>query len=185
MSSDNVLPDNVLPDNFTIDVHTHPIPEFYKAALIEAGATVEVEQLVIDGFATPHWALDSYMENRNRHGFDFSLLSITAPGVSFLKTSSAAAKLAHRLNDQMAAWIKMHPTRLGALGVLPIPDIASSLDEIKVNVPKPGTLDSAQLAYHLSSSTVSMTSNSRELGCTRTIMAYTSEILRWILSWLS
>ncbi|KAL2820190.1 amidohydrolase 2 [Aspergillus cavernicola] len=120
-----------LPDNFTIDVHTHPIPEFYKDALIQSGASVTGDQLIVDGFATPPWTLQTYMENRDRCGFDFSLMSITALGVSFLKDIPAAAKLARRLNDQMASWVNLHPTRLGALGVLPIPDVASSLEEIK------------------------------------------------------
>jgi hypothetical protein len=124
------------PADYTIDVHTHPIPEFFRTALINAGYAVEKDdKLIVDGFETPPWTLDSYLQNRENFGYHYSILSITAPGVNFLRGNPAAAKLARDLNNQMAEWTKQLPTKLGAFGVLPLMDIKTSLNEIKVRCP--------------------------------------------------
>lgn len=117
---------------FKVDVHTHPIPNFYRTALLDAGypGTGEAD-IFVDGFRTPDFTIESYIQERVEHGYNFSVLSITAPGVSFLHGNSRAKELARQLNDQMAAYIKEYPNQLGAFGILPLPDIESSLEEIE------------------------------------------------------
>lgn len=116
---------------FRVDVHTHPVPDFYKQALIEAGnPAASFSEIFVDGFKTPNFTLESYLQERSQHGYDYSILSITAPGVSFLKGNYQSRSLARKLNDQMAAWANEHPRKLGAFGILPLPDIEASLAEI-------------------------------------------------------
>lgn len=118
---------------FTIDVHTHPIPQFYRDALVDAGFPFDQQNLVIDGYQTPEWSLDSYLENRARYGYDYSLMSITAPGVSFLNGNDRAKQLARQLNDQLFQWTETYPESLGALAILPLPNVSASLEEIAVS----------------------------------------------------
>ncbi|KAK4896560.1 hypothetical protein LTR27_005478 [Elasticomyces elasticus] len=117
---------------FKVDVHTHPIPEIFRSALIDAGyLTTNTGDVFVDGFRTPNFTLESYLQERTQHGYDYSIFSITAPGVNFLKGNDRAKELARELNDQMSSWAKEHPKRLGAFGILPLPDIEASLEEIR------------------------------------------------------
>ncbi len=120
-----------------IDVHTHPIPTFYREAMIAAGyPTKNGTELFVDGFRVPSFTIESYVENRAKYGYDFSIMSISAPGISFLKGNSQAPPLARKLNQQMFEWTQKYPESLGAFCTLPLPDIKSSLEEIRVSTPK-------------------------------------------------
>lgn len=118
---------------FKVDLHTHPIPDFYRDALINAGhETRATGEVFVDGWRTPDFAIKEYIQERIDHGYNYSMLSITAPGVSFLKGNSQAQLLARRLNDEMAAYIKTYPKQLGAFACLPIPNTQAALEEIAV-----------------------------------------------------
>ena len=119
--------------NYTIDVHTHPVPNFFREALIDAGYTLKGNDLYIDGFVTPPWDLESYLTNRANFNYHYSVMSITAPGLSFLNGNPRAVSLARRLNNQMHEWTEQHPDKLGAFACLPLPNIEASLEEIKVS----------------------------------------------------
>lgn len=127
-----MAPALTLPDNYTIDVHTHAIPNIWKEALISSGYAAEGNQPIIDGFLTPEWDLDMYMKNRDDFSYDYSIMSIGTPGVNFLK-GPAATNLARRINNEMASYVKQHPTRLGALALLPFPNIDDCVREIAVS----------------------------------------------------
>ncbi|KEF56420.1 uncharacterized protein A1O9_08001 [Exophiala aquamarina CBS 119918] len=117
--------------SFTVDVHTHPVPESYRRALLGAGyGSSNASDLFVDGFRTPEWTLDGYLEDCTAFGYNYSILSITAPGLSFLRGNARARTLARELNDEMSGWMGQHPKRLGAFGILPLPDINASLAEI-------------------------------------------------------
>ena len=119
--------------NFIVDVHTHPIPDFYGDALIDAGYPASIRSdVIVDGFRTPNFTIQEYLASREEFGYSFSILSITAPGVSFLHGNLRAKELARRLNDQMSKWTQQYPKQLGAFGILPLLDIESSLEEIRV-----------------------------------------------------
>jgi hypothetical protein len=122
-----------LPEDFTVDVHTHAIPTIWKEELVKAGYEAEGTQPIIDGFLTPEWDLDMYMKNRDEFGYNYSIVSIGTPGVNFLR-GKAATDLARRVNNEMADYTKKHPSRLGAMALLPFPNLDDCLEEIKVSV---------------------------------------------------
>ena len=122
----------LLPD-FTVDVHTHPIPLFYRDALVDTGYPFDGKTLIVDGYPTPDWDIDWYLANRAQYGYNFSVMSITAPGVSFLHGNEKATRLARQLNDQLHQWTVDHPQSLGAVAVLPLPNVQASLNEIEVS----------------------------------------------------
>jgi 6-methylsalicylate decarboxylase len=64
------------------DTHHHAIPDFYAAALRKAG----MEE--IDGFPLPEWSVEKASHSWRRSRLE-SLLSVSAPGVSFLYGSQA------------------------------------------------------------------------------------------------
>lgn len=119
--------------SFKVDVHTHPIPDIYREALVSAGYEASnLSDVVVDGFRTPYpFTIDGYLKDRREHGYNFSILSITAPGVSFLHGNLRAQQLARSLNDEMHQYIQANPNELGAFGVLPLPNLSSSLEEIR------------------------------------------------------
>lgn len=121
-----------VPADYTIDVHTHAIPDFFREALIDAGFTTRGGELWIDGFTTPKWDVESYLANREKFNYHYSIMSITAPGVGFLDGNTRAVSLARKLNEQMHQWTEQHPDKLGAFACLPLPNIEASLEEIKV-----------------------------------------------------
>lgn len=63
---------------------------------------------------------------------DYSILSISAPGVAFLHGNPAAVNLTRRLNNYMFELMEQHPTRINAFCVLPLPNIEATLAEIDV-----------------------------------------------------
>lgn len=125
-----------LTSTFKVDLHTHPIPEFYRSALIDAGhETPAAGGVFVDGWRTPDFSIKEYVQERADHGYNYSILSVTAPGVSFLNGNSKSISLARRLNDEMATYIKAYPKQLGAFACLPLPNIEAALEEIKVDPP--------------------------------------------------
>ena len=120
--------------DFRVDVHTHPVPAFFKDALVDAGYATQGSEIVVDGFRTPNFTIEQYIQEREEHGYNFSIQSVTAPGVSFLKGNRKARELARRLNDEMASYMKTYQSQLGAFACLPLPDIEASLEEIRVSV---------------------------------------------------
>ncbi|PYI31781.1 amidohydrolase 2 [Aspergillus indologenus CBS 114.80] len=118
--------------DYIIDVHSHVIPPIWKEALISAGYPLQNGTLYVDDFPVPDWTLDSHLSTMDARGINFSTVSITAPGVAFLRHDApAASQLARRINLQMHNWTQTHPTRLGALCLLPLPHINASLAELE------------------------------------------------------
>ncbi len=107
-----------------IDTHAHYIPTRYRAALSDAGlATVD------GGIPLPPWSATDHVAMMDRHGIAVSVLSLSSPGVQFLK-GRPAAKLARAVNDGAAAVGAEHPGRFGLFVSLPLPDVQASLKEI-------------------------------------------------------
>ena len=98
------------------------------------------DELWIDGFLTPKWDMESYLANREKFNYHYSIMSITAPGLGFLDGNSEAVSLARKLNDQMHQWTEQHPDKLGAFACLPLPNVEASLEEIKVRAKSSSTL---------------------------------------------
>jgi hypothetical protein len=66
-------------------------------------------------------------------GLNYSTISISAPGVFFLKEAQKAKSLARSINLLLHSYTQTHPTRLGALCLLPLPFIDEAVEELKVS----------------------------------------------------
>lgn len=119
---------------FRFDVHSHVVPDFYQEALIQGGFPVINGTVHVNGFPVPSWNLDTHIGHMDANQVNYSTLSFSAPGVSFLAgNETAATQLARELNLAMHNYTQQYPTRLGALCVLPLPHINAALDEIDVS----------------------------------------------------
>lgn len=106
-----------------IDVHFHPLPQFYKDAVIAGGRGPTVST----GF--PAWTPELALELMDQNGIAAAILSISQPGVHF-GDNSKARNLARECNEFMAKMIGDLPGRFGAFAALPLPDIEGAIAEI-------------------------------------------------------
>lgn len=131
LSSCHAISQNLSLD-YRIDVHSHVVPEIWKEAMISAGYPMKNGTLYADGFPVPDWTLESHISTMDTLGVNFSALSVSAPGVFFLKEAHKAKKLARSINLLLHSYTKIHPSRLGALCLLPLPFVDEAVEEIKV-----------------------------------------------------
>jgi predicted TIM-barrel fold metal-dependent hydrolase len=107
-----------------IDVHAHHLPDFYRAALIDAGHATP------DGFPQiPEWSAAEHVAVMDRLGIATSLLSISSPGVH-LAGAAATRDLAREVNEAGRRAVVDHPGRFGLLAALPLPDVDAAIAEI-------------------------------------------------------
>ena len=104
-----------------IDVHQHLLPAFYRDALRTAGIADA------GGRAVPGWSPEPALTLMDEIGTAAAVLSVSAPGTSFLDDAEAVA-MARRLNTFGAELSERHP-RFGHFATLPMPDIAASAAE--------------------------------------------------------
>lgn len=108
-----------------IDLHAHFLPESYRASALAHG----VDQP--DGMpALPRWNGQDAVATMDDVGIAAALLSLSAPGVSFLQSATERTRLCRVVNDDGATAVAGHPHRLGLLATLPLPDIDAALAEI-------------------------------------------------------
>ncbi|CAL9337955.1 hypothetical protein SUDANB120_00208 [Streptomyces sp. enrichment culture] len=118
-----------------IDVHHHAVPPLYAEALGDRKA--------IPGVDYPDWTPEQSLEVMDAHGIAAAVLSITAPGVTFLDGPDAP-KMARGVNEYLAGLVREHPTRFGAFAILPLPDVAAAREELRYSMDELG-LDGAGL----------------------------------------
>ena len=106
-----------------IDVQSHFLPPVYREALRAAG----LER--IDDWPIPEWDPASALRNMDQLGIRAQMLSLSAPGVTFLQ-EQAARELSRSVNEYAAALIQEHSPRFGAFATLPLPDVEGSLTEM-------------------------------------------------------
>lgn len=117
------------------DVHQHVLPPAYLEALARAGIDPARE----DGFPTPSW------DERDARAFaaganiGFSLFSISSPHVNW-GDDAASAGLCRTLNDYMSGLCADHAACRGFAAVLPLPDVAASIQEARRTLVLPGAL---------------------------------------------
>ena len=107
----------------TIDLHQHAIPDFYWQASNEDGNAA-------GGINPPRWSVDGAIAYLDEANIDIAIPSISTPGVHF-GDDTAARELARQCNEYLAGLKHDRPDRFGAFGVLPLPDIDGSLDQIE------------------------------------------------------
>jgi 6-methylsalicylate decarboxylase len=106
-----------------IDVHGHIVPAEYLAELKTIGI---VESL---GKSFPEWSAEQAIAVMDANGIRTAITSITSPGVYF-GDPVFAKHLARLCNELSAKLVSDHPSRFGAYASLPLPDVASSLEEM-------------------------------------------------------
>lgn len=108
-----------------IDVHSHYLPEKYRAALVAAG---HAKPSGMPGI--PIWSVDQHVGMMDRLGIEAAILSVSAPGLHF-GDDAAACALARYCNEEGAKATRAFPKRFGMFASLPLPDVKGSLLEIK------------------------------------------------------
>ncbi|KAH8689498.1 hypothetical protein BGW36DRAFT_308759 [Talaromyces proteolyticus] len=118
--------------NYRIDVHSHAVPDVWRAALVQAGYPVKNGTLYTDGFPVSNWTLEGHLEAMTANSVNYTTLSISAPGVTFLAHDATKAKnLARKVNLAMHQYTQQHPEKLGAMCLLPLPHVKGAIAEIK------------------------------------------------------
>ncbi|KAI2733460.1 hypothetical protein CBS147332_475 [Penicillium roqueforti] len=130
LASSHAISDS-LGSNYKIDVHSHVVPSIWKEELISAGYPVKNGTLYTDGFPVPDWTLDAHISTMDSLGVNYSTISVSAPGVFFLKDAKKAKSLARSVNLLLHKYTRTHPTRLGALCLLPLPYVGEAVEELK------------------------------------------------------
>ena len=113
---------NATDDRF-IDVQSHFLPPAYRQAMEDVGMKD------IDGWAIPKWDVAGALATMDELGVKAQLLSLSAPGVSFVK-GQKARDLARAVNEFAAATIRDQAPRFGAFATLPLPDVDAALEEV-------------------------------------------------------
>jgi len=106
-----------------VDTHHHAMLPEYVTALGKIGVTDG------GGVPFPHWDAQSDLALMDRHAIAAAVLSVSAPGV-FFDDIGLARRLARQCNEALAQTVRAHPSRFGALAVLPLPDTEAALDEL-------------------------------------------------------
>jgi len=104
-----------------IDVHHHLSPPTQLAALRKENLALAL---------TVQWTPQKSLEEMDRAGVSTSILSVTAPAVTFLGRDDAR-RVARESNEYAAKLVSDHPGRFGMFAVLPMPYVDDALKEIE------------------------------------------------------
>lgn len=107
-----------------IDVHHHIIPKEYKLALQRSG---------IDdagGMPIKDWTPEDSIEMMDRLGIEVGIGSISDPGLIPLNEQDRKGT-ARKINEFQADLISKYPNRFGGFALLPLPNIANAIEELK------------------------------------------------------
>jgi predicted TIM-barrel fold metal-dependent hydrolase len=107
-----------------IDVHTHFVPDGYRAVLARHGLDM------IAGTPVPDWSAELHEEFMRRWGIATAVVSISDPGVYFGDTAEAR-ETARLVNEEAAALIASGSDRWGAFASLPLPDVPAAVSELQ------------------------------------------------------
>ncbi|KAH8728887.1 amidohydrolase family protein [Phaeosphaeriaceae sp. PMI808] len=108
-----------------IDVHHHMLPTEYMQKWDESGVPKLFKVL-------PPWNVQLDLAFMDRNGIDASILSLSAPGITFLKSAEESGKLCRWVNEYSAKIRGENPSRFGFFATLPpIGQIESCLVELR------------------------------------------------------
>ena len=123
-----------------INVHAHFIPPCYRKALLDNGYTNP------DGMpGVPEWTIKSHLAYMDSVGIAKSILSISSPGTHLNSDTATIKTLTREINEYAANVKRQYPARFGFFASLPIPDIATSVEEIRYAL---DTLDADDFVLH-------------------------------------
>ena len=106
-----------------IDVHQHVIPDFYRSALARVGILGSGEN------PWPQWSMARTLELMDENGIVGVMISIASPGVYFGDVEFTRG-LTRACNEALARMVGERPTRFGAMGFVPLPDVAAAAREV-------------------------------------------------------
>ncbi len=107
-----------------IDTHHHAIPADYLNLLRQSGIDAA------GGRVLPEWSAEGSLQVMSELGIGTAILSVSAPGTTFLPVPADAAALARDLNDYLAAVVAAQPERFGFFATVPMPHVADSVAEV-------------------------------------------------------
>jgi 6-methylsalicylate decarboxylase len=107
-----------------IDTHHHAIPTDYRNLLRKAG----IDEA--GGRALPDWSPEGSLETMSELGVGTAILSVSAPGTTFLPIPADAAALARDVNDYLATIVAAQPDRFGFFATVPMPHVDESAAEV-------------------------------------------------------
>lgn len=106
-----------------IDTHHHAIPSEYRNLLRKAG----IEEA--GGREVPEWSPEGSAQAMSELAVGTAILSVSAPGTTFLPNPADAAALARNLNEHLAAVVAAQPNRFGFFATVPMPHVTESAEE--------------------------------------------------------
>jgi predicted TIM-barrel fold metal-dependent hydrolase len=110
-------------DAYRIDVHNHIIPVEYLRELETIGIKGSLGKMF------PEWSVEQALAVMDANGIQTVITSMSSPGI-FFGDASFAKRLARLSNEVSAKIISDYPLRFGAFAILPLPDVASSMEEL-------------------------------------------------------
>lgn len=117
-----------------IDTHHHMLPPDYRKMLQQLGINDA------GGRALPEWSPAGSLEAMVELDVAAAVLSVSAPGTTFLPNAADAAALARDLNDYSAKVVADQPDRFGFFATVPMPHVDAAaaetvraLDELKAD----------------------------------------------------
>ncbi|EHB59290.1 amidohydrolase 2 [Mycolicibacterium rhodesiae JS60] len=106
-----------------IDTHAHAIPADYLAALRKAGVGDA------GGREMPEWSPEAALAAMAELDVSTAILSVSAPGTTFLPAVPDASALARDVNDYTASVVAENPGRFGFFATLPMPHVDQAAAE--------------------------------------------------------
>ena len=106
---------------FRIDVHQHPLPPEFVAALERHG---------MGGWAPVGWSAEGALAAMDEHEISTALLSLSTPG-THLGDDAEGRILTLQINERLANLKATRPDRFGVFASVPLPDIDGSLEAIR------------------------------------------------------
>lgn len=106
-----------------IDTHAHAVPAEYRAALRKAGVGDA------GGREMPDWSPEQALAAMAELEVSTAILSVSAPGTTFLPAPGDAAALARDVNDDVASVVAANPAQFGFFATLPMPHVGESATE--------------------------------------------------------
>jgi 6-methylsalicylate decarboxylase len=107
-----------------IDIHQHVIPDVYRAALARIGVMGSGEN------PWPNWSLARMLELMDETGTEATMISIASPGTYFGDIAFTRT-LVRECNEALARMVADRPTRFGAMGFVPLPDVDAAVRELE------------------------------------------------------
>jgi 6-methylsalicylate decarboxylase len=105
-----------------IDIHQHVIPDVYRSALATIGVMGSGEN------PWPNWTLARMLELMDETGIAATMISIASPGTYFGDVAFTR-RLVRECNEVLARMVADRPTKLSAMGFVPLPDVDAAVRE--------------------------------------------------------